>query len=68
MDCNLNLILLRAVMKKMTTKECNGSSSGFSSEGNFSSVQSLSCVQLFVIPRTAAPHHQLPKFTQTYVQ
>ena len=48
-------------MKKMTTKECNGSSNGFSSEGNFasvqiSSVQSLSCVQLFVISWTAAWH------------
>ena len=39
----------------------------------FSSVQSLSCVWLFVTPWTAAwtlqlpVHHQLPKFTQTHV-
>ena len=37
-----------------------------------SSVQSLSCVQLFVTPWTAAHqgfpvHHQLPEFTQTHV-
>ena len=35
------------------------------------SVQSLSCVQLFVIPWTAAPglpvHYQLPELTQTHV-
>ena len=37
----------------------------------FSSVQSLSCVQLFASPWTAAcqasPHHQLPELAQTYV-
>ena len=38
---------------------------------SFSSVQSLSCVQLFVTPWTETTglpvHHQLPKFTQTHV-
>ena len=39
---------------------------------SFSSVQSLSCVQLFVIPWTAAcqaslSYHQLQEFTQTHV-
>ena len=37
----------------------------------FSSVQSLSCVQLFATPQIAARqaslHHQLPEFTQTHV-
>ena len=38
----------------------------------FSSVQSLSCVQLFAIPWTVSTpgllvHHQLLEFTQTYV-
>ena len=38
----------------------------------FSSVQSLSCVRLFVTPWTAARqglpvHHQLPELTQTHV-
>ena len=72
MNYNLNSIMLRAAMKKTTTKECNGSSSGFSSEGNLTSVQKssvqwLSCVRFFVIPWTAAWHHQLLEFTQTCV-
>ena len=33
----------------------------------FSSVQLLSCVQLFATPWTAARHHQLLEFTQTHV-
>ena len=65
------------VIRKWTGSPLNSASSDSQEEimcvcvcvfVKFSSVQSLSCVQLFVIPWTAARHHQLPKFTQTYVQ
>ena len=42
-------------------------SPAFKSNARFSSVQLLSSVQLFAIPWTRLPVHQLPKFTQTHV-
>ena len=40
-------------------------------DSKFSSVQLLSCVQLFATPNCSTPglpvHHQLPEFTQTHV-
>ena len=55
-------------VKRLYTKTFKSTISWF-----FSSVQSLSCVQLFVTPWTAARkaslpvHHPLPEFTQTHI-
>ena len=70
--CLLQCLHRRQILHHWATGEAQKSSSV-----QFSSVQSLSCVQLFLTPWTAAHltahqdslpvHHQLPEFTQTHV-